>query len=250
MSTSIPSKIRNLLAPEAKRTTIADVRIGLRYTSVRLENGRCGVSWTSQEGAECCSANPGAAPLTGRNALELLDMLSDPAPMRRTLGLATANALSADMALDRRSPGDVLDAVDIDASDHVAMVGLFGPLLQPLRASGCRLDILELNGKPGTLAPLDGRAALKDCSVAIVTSTSIVTGTIDEVLSCLGGPRAVVMLGPSTFMAPEVYADSPVTHLAGARVVDPAGVEMMISEGAGTRALKRHMRFETITLGS
>ena len=249
MPTSIPLKIRNLLAPKAERATIADVRIGLKYTSVRLDNGRCGVSWTSQEGAECCSANPGVAPLAGRSAQELLDMLLDPTPMRRTIGLATANALSADMALDRRSPGDVLDAIDIDALDHVTMVGLFGPLLQPLRASGCRLDILELNGKPGTLAPKDGRAALTECSVAIVTSTSIVTGTIDEVLSRLGSPRAVVMLGPSTFMAPEAYTGSPVTHLAGARVLDPAGVEMMISEGAGTRVLKRHMRFETITLG-
>ncbi len=250
MTTPIPLKIQKYLSAEAQKATIVDVRIGLKYTSVRLDNGQCGVSWTGQEGAECCSKNPGIAPLAGRNAQELLDMLSEPTPMRRTLGLATANALSAGMSLDRRSPGDVLDAIDIEASDHVAMVGLFAPLLKPLRASGCRLDILELNGKPGTLDPREGRAALADCSVAIVTSTSIVTGTIDEVLSCIGSPRAVVMLGPSTFMAPEVYAGSPVTHLAGARVLDPAGLEMMISEGAGTRVLKRHMCFETITLGS
>jgi uncharacterized protein (DUF4213/DUF364 family) len=152
------------------------------------------------------------------------------------------------MAKGKRLPGDVLDVLDIRASDHVAMVGLFGPLLPPLRTAGCRLDILELNGKPGTISGVDGDAALAACSVAIVTSTSIVTGTIDTVLSRIRNARAVVMLGPSTFMVPEVYTGTPVTHLAGARVCDAAGIARMISEGAGTRILKRHMQFETITL--
>jgi uncharacterized protein (DUF4213/DUF364 family) len=84
--------------------------------------------------------------------------------------------------------------------------------------------------------------------VAIITATSIVTGTMDELLSDLKNPRAAVILGPSSFMRPEIFAGTPVTHIAGARPRNAAAIEKKISEGGGTMILKQHMDFETICL--
>lgn len=240
--------ITDLLAPVAAQQTIADVRLGLKYSCVRLDNGACGVSWTGAEGAGCCGQNPDTTPLAGSPATRLLDMLGGPAPLQRTTGLAAANALSACMDPVPTTETDILDLLAIQPSDHVAMVGMFGPLLPPLRKTGCRLDVIELADRPGTLSPLDGKKALSACTVAIMTSTSVVTGTIDDLLESLGSPRAAVMLGPSTFMRPEVWDGTKITHLAGARVRDAEAMARLVSEGGGTKILKRAMDFRTIVL--
>jgi uncharacterized protein (DUF4213/DUF364 family) len=84
--------------------------------------------------------------------------------------------------------------------------------------------------------------------VAIITATSIVTGTFDELIAGLGSPRAVIILGPSTIMYPPVFSGMPVTHLAGAWVKDAAAVEKIVSEGGGTMILKQYLDFKTVCL--
>ena len=247
---SIQQKIIDCVKPVSEGVRVTDVRIGLGYTSVRLDNGSIGIAWTAQGPSGSCTHEAKAGTLAGKPAGELLEMLaSGHNPLARTLGLATANALSTALPRPEVTAGDVLDIVGIHAGDHVVMVGYFGPLLPKLRATGCKLDILELKtGKPGTLSPEMGKAPLAACSVAIITATSIITGTLDELLAGLGKPRAVVILGPSTFMCPEVFAGTPVTHLAGARVLNAPAVEKIVSEGGGTMILKHYMDFETICL--
>ena len=46
---SVSQKIIDHLANEATRTRVKDVRIGLGYTAVMLENGQTGVAFTFQE---------------------------------------------------------------------------------------------------------------------------------------------------------------------------------------------------------
>jgi uncharacterized protein (DUF4213/DUF364 family) len=129
------------------------------------------------------------------------------------------------------------------------MVGYFGPLIPVLRLTNCKLDILELKtDKPGILSPAEGRASLATCSVAIITATTIITDTLDELLAGLGKPRAVVILGPSSIMYPAVFSGTPVTHIAGAWVRDAGAVEKIVSEGGGTMILKKHLEFVTVCL--
>ncbi|MBM9513096.1 DUF364 domain-containing protein [Desulfogranum marinum] len=250
MNHTIPQKIINLMAPVAEELTVADVRIGLVYTSVRLDNGNTGVAWTGQKSSGGCGQQPKAGTLVGRPAGELLQMLDiADSPLSKTIGLATANALTADIPSPETVSDEILELIDIQPSEHVAMVGFFGPLVPRLRQTGCRLDVQELkNDKPGTISPDAGRSSLAACDVALITATSIVTDTIDEVLADLGNARAAVVLGPSSFMHPEVFFGTPVTHIAGARVRNPSAVEKIISEGGGTKILKKHMDFETICL--
>lgn len=250
MDKPIQQKIIDCVKPVSDGLVVSDVRIGLGYTSVRLGNDNIGIAWTAQSNSGSCTHEQKAGTLAGRAAHELLEMLGNPInPLSRSIGLATANALAAGLPHPQTTTTDVLELVNIQASDHVTMVGFFGPLISSLRRTGCRLDIQELaDDKPGTIAPEEGRASLAACSVAIITATSIVTGTIDELLSGLGNPRAVVILGPSAFMRPEVFDKTPVTHIAGARIHNADAVQQIVSEGGGTMILKNHMDFETICL--
>lgn len=247
---TIAKKMIDCIAPLAQTAIVADVRIGLGYTAVQLRSGHVGLSWTSGSEARCCTHLTQAGTLAGRPGIELLEMLADSGhALARTVGLAAANALLAVLPHPETSREDVLSSLRITASDHVAMVGYFGPLVPDLRKSGCKLDIIEL--KPdyhGTLSPEVGRAALDRCSVAIITSTTLVTGTCDEILSGLGKPRAVVLLGPSAPMCPQVFDDTPVTQISGAWVRDPGAVLRIVSEGGGTQLLKHHLDFATVEL--
>lgn len=258
MENKIQKKITDFLLPFSKDLRVADVRIGLGYTSVRLDNGNLGLAWTASQSSESCTHVAKAGTLAGRPAEELLCMLTgrrnqltvSDNPLDRSIGLATANAIAAGLPHPESTKEEVLDIINIQTSDRVVMVGFFGPLLPVIKKRGCRLDILELKeDRPGTIFPQDGKEALAVCSVAIITATSIITGTLDGLLAGLGNPRAVVILGPSTFMRPEVFTGTPVTHLAGAWVRDPSAVELVVSEGGGTMILKQYMDFETVCLG-
>ncbi len=252
MEKTIQQKIIDLLRPLSHGLTVADVRVGLGYTSVRLDNGNIGLSWTSTARGGSCTHVPKAGTLAGMPASELLEMLaSEHHPLSRSMGLACANALTPQLPQPETTSTDVMDLVDIKSSDHVVMVGFFGPLVAGIRQKGCRFDIVVLEeDRPGTISPEAGKKALGECSVAILTATSIVTGTVDELLSDLKNPRAAVILGPSSFMRPEVFAGTPVTHIAGARIKNAPAIEKIVSEGGGTMILKQHMDFETICLNS
>lgn len=248
MMKTIQQRILDYLKPLSEGIVATDVRIGLGYTSVRLDNGNIGIAWTAQTPSGSCTYEPKAGTLGGMKAGELLDMLSIlHKPLSRSIGLATANALAAGLPRQETSRIDILDLIQVQPSDHVVMVGFFGPLVPVLRQTGCRLDILELKtDKPGTMTPEEGRESLAVCTVALITATTIVTGTTDEILAGLGNPRAAVILGPSTFMCPEVFIDTPITHLAGVRIKNAPPVEKIVSEGGGTMILKQHLDFETI----
>lgn len=242
-------RIIDLLQAAACERIIADVRIGLGYTCVRLDNDDVGLAWTAKERSASCTQRAEAGTLSGRPAVELLKMLVEPDALSRTIGLATANALASGFAAPETTTENVLNILNIQTIDRVVMVGYFDPLVPRIQQTGCRLDILELDSsRPGTLSPEEGDEALAACSVAIITATSIVTGTLDQLLSKLDHPRAAVILGPSTFMRPEVYAGTALTHVAGSRVCDASAVERIVSEGGGTRILKPHLSFETIVL--
>jgi uncharacterized protein len=250
MEKTIQQKIIDHLRTYSESIRVADVRIGLGYTSVRLDNGNLGLAWTASNPSESCTHVAKAGTLAGRPAGELLDMLSVfQKPLSRSIGLATANAIAAGLQRPDYTNADVLDMVNIRPDDHVVMVGFFGPLMPALKKTGCRLDILELNSnRPGTMSPEEGRGHLAECSVAIITGTSIVTGTIDKLLSDLRNPRAAIILGPSSFMLPEIYTGTPVTHIAGAWVRNPSAVERIVSEGGGTMILRQHLEFATVCL--
>ena len=248
MTLKIQEKLLDTLVSKATGLEVEEVRIGLGYSAVKLNNGQAGLAWTpSNKGAGCTHLHS-AGTLSGKPAAELLAGLVGENALLRALGVATANALVA-CPIPGVFTGNALDPLGITSRDHVAMVGYFGPLVRELQQGGCRLDIIELDStRPGVLTPQEGKTVLADCDVAILTGTSLITGTLDDLFASLGKPRGVVLLGPSAPLCPEVFVGTPLTQISGARVLDCDSVFRVISEGGGTPLLKHHVAFETIFL--
>jgi uncharacterized protein (DUF4213/DUF364 family) len=247
MST-IENRLMNFLMPRTETAKISDVRIGLGYCAVKIAGGHAGVAWTPKSNAPCCTHLQSAGTLAGRPASELLTMLADEkSALARAVGLASANALLA-ASPQSTLKEEVISTLNVTGDDRVVMVGYFAPVISQLKKTGCKLDILELNPHHGenTLSPEQGKEAMAQCTVAVITGTTLINGTFDEVVAGLGNPRAVVLLGPSSPLCGDVFSGTKITHVAGSRVKDADEVLRIVSEGGGTMLMKPHLAFETV----
>jgi uncharacterized protein (DUF4213/DUF364 family) len=136
---------------------------------------------------------------------------------------------------------DTISLMGLRPGERVAMVGLFRPIVPRIEAAGVRLSVIERD-TPETKR----REILGACDVAIVTATTLLNGTLEGVLSDLGRPRHVALIGPSTPLCGEIFRDTPVTHLGGSAVADAAGVLEVISRGGGTPEMRPFLRFVNI----
>ena len=236
----IRSQIKGPLQSAAKDRTIADVRIGLGYTAVMLDNGQTGLGFTfHRDMPERCSLFTGVLPLQGRPASEVLDFIISSEKIETAVGMATANAL-ANTPSERHRDGDILDFLEIRPTDRVGMVGMFGPLIGPIRKTAAELVIFEKENHPAeTLQPeSEITARLPDCEVGVITATSIINRTMDHFLHAASNCREVVILGASTPLMAEAFKNTPVTCLSGVIVSDPAAVLRIVSSAGGMRYFK------------
>ncbi|MCF8110144.1 MAG: DUF4213 domain-containing protein [Desulfobacteraceae bacterium] len=105
--------IKNRLAETAAEHRIRDVRIGLGYTAVMLENRQTGLAGTPLRHVRSgCTVFEGMLPLKGRYASELLELITSDYPLETAIGVATANAL-ANLPSPRQKEGDVLDLLTL-----------------------------------------------------------------------------------------------------------------------------------------
>jgi uncharacterized protein (DUF4213/DUF364 family) len=240
------------LADIAREMMVADVRIGLGYTAVKLADGRTGVAYTFCDQAQGgCSVFNGIRPLCGRPASDLLALLESPDAIEAAVGLACGNALA-----NRIEPGhlrgDVLEHLDVRPEDDVAMVGNFGPLVEAIRKSARSLTIFERVVAPtGLLRPQEEAVgALPRCQIALITATSIINHTIDDLLEAARACRLVALVGASTPLVAEAFAATGVTLLSGVVVTTPAEVLRVVSEGGGMRQFGPHVRKVTMKVSS
>jgi uncharacterized protein (DUF4213/DUF364 family) len=232
------------LQPAASSVKVAEVRIGLGYTAVLLEDQRFGLAYTFRDLAQGgCAVFHGALPLRGRPVAELLGLLESRDAIEAGVGLACANAL---VNQDQESylTGDVLEHLAVRPDDRVGMVGYFGPLVEALQRQARTLTVFERIAEPtGVLRPeAEAFAVLPECEVAIITSTTIITHAVDRLLEAAAGCREIVLLGPSTPLITDLLAARGVTLASGVVATNPAGVLEVISEGGGTRQYRSHVR--------
>lgn len=245
------NRLYEQLEPAAKNRRIAELRIGLSYVGVRLEDGGTGLAAVLGRNAfGSCTVFPAAGTYTGSSAAELLAYLTEGKnALERSVGLAAANALM-EAPSDASEDREATTYFGLKPGEKVAMVGLFAPLVERIRAAGASLTVIEKN--PQRLKPLppdQKQQALKDCDVAIITATTLLNHTLEETLAELVSPRVVAVIGPSTPLLTAIFSGTPVTHLGGAVAVDSARILQVISEGGGTPALRPYLRFVNLIIG-
>lgn len=251
-SGTILNRLYERLEPAAKNRRIDDLRVGLSYVGVKLDNGRSGIAAVLPDTTpRSCTVLKKAGTYAGSIAVDVLNYLVDGEnALHRAIALATANALVV-FPEDKTEDREATTYFDLKPGEKVAMVGLFAPLVGRIRATGAILTIIEKNpDRLEILSPDDKRQALKECDVAIVTATTLLNNTFEETISLLGlgSPRVVAVMGPSTPLAPDIFSGTPCTHLGGAVVADSARVLQIISEGGGTPALRPHLRFVNLMI--
>ena len=242
---TILKRLYEKLEPAAKNRPIADLRMGLSYVGVKLDNNAAGLAAvlpdTTPRG---CTVLSDAGSFVGSDAIDLLNYLVEGKNiLHRAIGLAIANAL-VEPPRDTMEDKEATTYFNLQPGEKVAMVGLFSPLVKRIRDTGAHLTVIEKNPERLELLSLEEKQlALKDCDIVIITATTLLNNTFEETVNSLGTPRTVAIMGPSTPLVPAIFHDTPVTHLGGAVIADSTKVLQIISEGGGTPALRPYLCF-------
>lgn len=248
----------DLFYARALGTKVVHLCAGLRYTAVVTKAGGTGIAFTYTEGGGCCPKAEGYRDYEGESAAELLELIKSPSPLDRSMALALINAINHETACRLADDSDDsawMDSFSIGRGSRVAMVGFFGPLMKVLKDRGAVVEVIDRHphhtegGDLGFARVLHGGQETlfyeklgEWAEVLILTSTSILNGTTEEVLGRIGPEVKAIMLGPSTPMAPEAFVGLPVRALAGTAVVDGEAVLKAVRHGAGTPVIHRFSR--------
>ena len=250
----ITKRLYGLLESKAQKLPVDEVRIGLGYVGVKLADNRMGLAAVLRaELAPGCSVLDNAGRLAGLPSSFFLQyLINGQNPLEKALGLAAANALLVPVdSLVFSEDKDSIELMNLTSQDKVAMVGFFKPLVSRIKQSGAELSIIEKDTSRGNILDQKNRIKiLKECTVAIITATSLLNNTMEQVLNELEDPRHVLILGPSTPLCMEVFQGTPVCHLGGSIVLDTGKAMQIISEGGGTQQLRPYLWFVNILVGS
>lgn len=232
--------------------TVERAVIGLFFSGVKLSDGHGGLCFTPIKEipeAVCCPTSARAMPLPGKLAgrsvkAYLADIFKD-SIMKKTLGIATLNALSAscwdrmpDKAYQLELGLDAFEMVDIDPSQKTVVVGALVPVIRRLMAANADFHILELD--KATLKPDEmphfaeaSRAAefVPDADLLVITGTTLINDTLPGLLALAKPEARIVVTGPTVSMLPDAFFQRGVTSLGGILVTRPDELLDIISEG-------------------
>jgi uncharacterized protein (DUF4213/DUF364 family) len=224
----------HLLASLPPDEAVRDVCIGLHWVLVTLDDGRCGMASTLPFNAHRPHGHErveNAGALHTLSAHALAGLARSKIGPEASVGWATINALMV--------PAEEREWVDLNARDwlrkhgqgrRVALVGHF-PFVGELRQALETFWVLELEPGPRDLPASAAPEVFPQADVVALSSMTLINGTFDG-LAALWRPDARVMLvGPSTPLAPLLF-DAGIDVLAGTLVVDPDSVRRGVSQGA------------------
>lgn len=231
--------------------TVSKVSIGVFYTAAQLSSGHTGVAFTPRDLSDtvCCPRSAAVAPpsgrLAGQDAWTLADYALSTVPLRRAVGVAVLNALSA-LAMERHGVlggrlllgMDALEAAKVSAKDEVAMVGGFIPFIKALKGKVANLWVVDKHPealKPDELPfwrpPEQAIETLSKASVVIITGSSLVEGGIEALLEAASAARRIILAGPTASPWPPTFFARGVHVLGGIRVLDGSRMLQIVSEG-------------------
>ncbi len=218
----------------AQSIKVKDVRAGLGYTCVMLEDGSCGLAYTFRNKlGNCCGILDVAGRLIGMDAGELITWAKENDRLKAAIGLAAINAIMNDPGKSWDT-GNVLAAFTLHESDTFGMVGEFHPILEKVKTMTKNIYVFEQNVPedsglyPSETIPL----YLPKCDIVVLTATSIINHTFDEVSSYCKNAKEVCLVGPSTPLCPEIFKKYNITLVAGSVVKNPELILQIISQAA------------------
>lgn len=234
----------NFFCDQAKNVRLDLLSLGLGYTAVATSDGGIGLAYTYFEDKKSCMVLNEDIDYEGQPASTLLEKIKSESTIERSMALALVNALNYENAL--KLPEDKNNAIlfnefKIQPDTNVAMVGFFGPLVERFKEKNVPLEILDASRGLGNRKDFYKKLT-NWTDVLLLTSTSILNNTAEEILSHPHENVKTTMLGPSTPMVAEAFAHLPVHMLAGTVPLDRENIIKAVRHGMGTPMLHKFSR--------
>ena len=220
-------RIRALHLPPA---AAAGTRAG-EFCAIELDDGSLGLTFVLLDPSTKRLVTDGADPglgLQGADALAVARWFTEPPGARRALGFAAINALTR--CLFERTgfvppaSTDSIGMLEPQSTDQIGMIGLFPPLLKSIVHAGAKLTVVEL--RPDLAGERDGyrvtldRNELAACNKVIATSTMLLNGSLDTMLSACSQARSFSLIGPGASCLPDPLFHRGVTLMGGTWITD------------------------------
>ncbi|QKG29956.1 DUF364 domain-containing protein [Campylobacter sp. RM16187] len=256
-------EIHQILGNDIEGLKVERVVIGLFFTGVKLSNGICGISYTPLKdipGAVCCPSQAEAMPLSGRlkdkNVNFFLKDIKSSSVLKKTIAIAVINALSQTCfeanpkSYNIKFDADPFDEIDITKDSFSIIVGALVPYMKFMIKNERNFNILELdksvlkeNELKHYLPTGEAKNVVPMADNLIITGTTLINDTLEELLSMKKPGANVIVVGPTVSMLPKAMFDRGATHVGGVYVTRPDELLDILAEaGSGYHFFKKYAK--------
>jgi len=251
--TELVDLIKNRI-DDLQKITVENVVIGIGYSAIELNTGHIGLCYSFQNPFfRYSKLSELAGTISGSYAYETLEMAKSWDIGESILGVATINALSQ-LIFERfreyqMLKGNIIDHLDIRKRDKVVFIGNIEPLIDHLENKVDEIIVMERDPwkkskycLPDTLV----EEIVPTADVTIITGTSLVNGTLDRLIALSQRSRERVLVGATASFIPSPVFKRGITLIGGMKTLDSKHLIRIVSEGGGTKQLKRASDFYCI----
>jgi uncharacterized protein (DUF4213/DUF364 family) len=210
--------------------------IGLFFSGVKLSNGEGGICFTPVKEipeSVCCPTSAAAIPAAGKLKNKpvsfYLEGLRSGKALKKALGIAVLNALSA--TCWRKNPPqdysliygkDPLDDATVPDDAQFVVVGALAPYLKMLKARGRPFSILEKDTRTLKkdelqfyVGPAEAMTKIAAADWLIITGTTLINDTLEDILAATKPGAEIIVVGPTASMLPDAFFRRGVSAIGG-----------------------------------
>ena len=179
--------------------------------------------------------------LIGQSPMKLVEYFESEHEADCSLGLAAINAITQSVFKQNAYVPDTavnsIGALDIAIDDHLGMVGYFPALVKNLREKQIRLTVIEKKSqfaeKNNLIEVTNETGKLRCCNKVIITASTLLNDSIDEVLGYTSNAETIVVLGPTAGFFPEPLFERGVSAVGGSGIGNPRLAIKQLKAGLG-----------------
>lgn len=199
------------------------------FGTIKLEDGTIGIVYISlSPKIKEIGAVTDLTKFIGMNPIDLAKEFKSSDSFQKTLGLGAINAISqyifreSNFSFDFTT--DSLGLLNLNRADKPGMVGFFPPLVAQIKKMGLQLVIIEKKAKlvqktnnwEVTLDP----ARLEACNKILITSSTILNESIDNILRFCSQADKISIIGPTAGFFPDPLFSRGINIVGGTYVHD------------------------------
>jgi uncharacterized protein (DUF4213/DUF364 family) len=232
---------------QIEKLIIADVRIGIYLTAVRLSDNSTGTSATlAYDQPFCAKSNRDFGDFTplkirGQKVLDILESKKE-SGILSSLRIAVLNAISSKII----SSGtyriiedlDPLQLVDLASRKTITIVGAFHSYIRKISDTTNKLYVLERNEEALTaeykkffITAEAYKTILPVSDIVIITGQTLVNKTIDDLLLAISPGSQVIVTGPSGSIIPDILFENKVSIIGASIITKPELLFDIVSDG-------------------